>query len=242
LQLDNSGKDNKNQFVMAFSSELVMRGIFETVQMSFLMVGHTHEDVDALFSKVAMGVRHKNIATLLGLMAEVWKCEKSRHPVPRLIQEVAAYKDYLKQFQVKEVEGQSKPCAFLFSMKDNVPIYQYKSHVKDPWMPIGGRVIWGTSVETNEIIFPCGEPLAKLIPEIHGKAADVIKFLKGYIKYLMSFCEDKTSEIYSLKFPLVQYWEKVAEILSKDLRMFGESQTESLKFGFWPRTNHSTCR
>jgi len=31
LQLDNSGKDNKNQFVMAFSSNLVLCGIFETV-------------------------------------------------------------------------------------------------------------------------------------------------------------------------------------------------------------------
>lgn len=52
LQMDNSMKDNKNQIVMAFCSDLVTRGVFETMVMSFLMVGHTHEDVDA-FSKVA---------------------------------------------------------------------------------------------------------------------------------------------------------------------------------------------
>ncbi|KAL3701092.1 hypothetical protein R1sor_019114 [Riccia sorocarpa] len=51
IQLDNSGKDNKNWVMMAFFSELVIRGVFKTVFMSFLIVGHTHEDVDAFFSK-----------------------------------------------------------------------------------------------------------------------------------------------------------------------------------------------
>lgn len=53
LQLDNSGKDNKNQMVMAFYRELVSRGVFEKIQMSFLMVGHTHQDIDALFYRVS---------------------------------------------------------------------------------------------------------------------------------------------------------------------------------------------
>ncbi|KAL3677142.1 hypothetical protein R1sor_027090 [Riccia sorocarpa] len=51
IQLDNSGKDNKNWVMMTFFSELVIRGVFKTVFMSFLIVGHTHEDVDAFFSK-----------------------------------------------------------------------------------------------------------------------------------------------------------------------------------------------
>ncbi|KAL3684435.1 hypothetical protein R1sor_002457 [Riccia sorocarpa] len=51
LQMDNSAKDNKNIHVLAFCSELVIRGVFETVEVNFLMVGHTHEDVDALFLK-----------------------------------------------------------------------------------------------------------------------------------------------------------------------------------------------
>ncbi|KAL3698645.1 hypothetical protein R1sor_012721 [Riccia sorocarpa] len=49
--MDNSAKDNKNIHVHAFCSELVKLGIFETVEVNFLMVGHTHEDIDALFSK-----------------------------------------------------------------------------------------------------------------------------------------------------------------------------------------------
>ncbi len=54
LQLDNSWKDNKNQTVIALCSQLVGRGVFQTITLSFLMVGHTHEDVDALFSRVGV--------------------------------------------------------------------------------------------------------------------------------------------------------------------------------------------
>jgi hypothetical protein len=41
LQLDNSAKDNKNRFVMAFCSLLIARGIFKEVTVGFLVVRHT---------------------------------------------------------------------------------------------------------------------------------------------------------------------------------------------------------
>ncbi|KAL3686031.1 hypothetical protein R1sor_004053 [Riccia sorocarpa] len=52
IQLDNFAKDNKNWTLMAFCSELVARGCCKTITMFFFVVGHTHEDVDAFFSKV----------------------------------------------------------------------------------------------------------------------------------------------------------------------------------------------
>ncbi|KAL3678871.1 hypothetical protein R1sor_021827 [Riccia sorocarpa] len=61
IQLDNFGKDNKNWPMMASSSELVARGCCKTVTMSFLMVGHTHEDIDVFFSKVNVAQGGKNI-------------------------------------------------------------------------------------------------------------------------------------------------------------------------------------
>ena len=41
LQMDNSAKDNKNQTMIAFASELIKRRIFETVTLCFLMVCYT---------------------------------------------------------------------------------------------------------------------------------------------------------------------------------------------------------
>ncbi|KAL3699729.1 hypothetical protein R1sor_017751 [Riccia sorocarpa] len=73
IQLDNSAKDNKNWAVMAFCSELVAKGCCKTITMSFLVVGHTHEDVDAFFSEVNAAQAGKNIessSTLFGSSAQ----------------------------------------------------------------------------------------------------------------------------------------------------------------------------
>ncbi|KAL3678302.1 hypothetical protein R1sor_021258 [Riccia sorocarpa] len=58
------------------------------------MVGHTHEDVDALFSKVSAQTINKDVLTLPALLAEIWDSEMM-HPVPLLLEEVADYKSYV---------------------------------------------------------------------------------------------------------------------------------------------------
>ena len=57
LQLDNTTKQNKGRFVLAFLAILVEHGIFERVYVCFLPVGHTHEDIDQMFSRIAMALR-----------------------------------------------------------------------------------------------------------------------------------------------------------------------------------------
>ena len=52
LQIDNCG-ENKNKVMFSFLTDLVRRGIFSKVKAGFLMVGHTHEDIDQLFSTIA---------------------------------------------------------------------------------------------------------------------------------------------------------------------------------------------
>ncbi|KAL3701986.1 hypothetical protein R1sor_020008 [Riccia sorocarpa] len=72
IQLDNSAKDNKNWTVMAFYSELVARGCCKTITMSFLVVGHTHEDVDAFFSKVNAAQARKSIESLPHFLEDIY--------------------------------------------------------------------------------------------------------------------------------------------------------------------------
>ncbi|GBG64104.1 hypothetical protein CBR_g40552 [Chara braunii] len=50
LTLDNTSKENKNNFVLAYLVFLVKMRVFSKVQLNFLLVGHTHEDIDQMFN------------------------------------------------------------------------------------------------------------------------------------------------------------------------------------------------
>ena len=68
LQLDNCSSENNNRYVFSFLSLLVVKGIFKQVYVGFLMVGHTHEDVDAMFSKFSESMGVKDSYTLPRMM------------------------------------------------------------------------------------------------------------------------------------------------------------------------------
>jgi hypothetical protein len=52
VQADNTVAQTKNSFVSSFLSYVVGQSKFSTATMNFLMVGHTHEDVDQMFGLV----------------------------------------------------------------------------------------------------------------------------------------------------------------------------------------------
>ena len=51
--MDNCARENKNKYVMAYLSYLVQVGVFKKITMSYLPVGHTHADIDALFGNLS---------------------------------------------------------------------------------------------------------------------------------------------------------------------------------------------
>lgn len=57
LQMDNCSGENKNVHVAKFASMLVDRNMFRSVTTSYLQVGHTHEDIDFLFSVMSTAIR-----------------------------------------------------------------------------------------------------------------------------------------------------------------------------------------
>ena len=60
MQLDNTTKQNKGRFLAAFAESLVEGGVFKRVYFSFLPVGHTHEDIDQVFSRFSIRLRREN--------------------------------------------------------------------------------------------------------------------------------------------------------------------------------------
>jgi len=53
LQMDNCVGDNKNKTVLGMCYHLVNEGVFDKIKVSFLPVGHTHEDIDQMFSIIS---------------------------------------------------------------------------------------------------------------------------------------------------------------------------------------------
>ena len=61
LQLDNTSKDNKSRFVVAYLYMLVSCGCFDEIEVFFFEVGHTHCDADQLFSRTSIFLCDKDI-------------------------------------------------------------------------------------------------------------------------------------------------------------------------------------
>jgi len=49
-QLDNTVSENKNNYLMGILAAMVARGTMRTVTLCFMMVGHTHVQIDQVFS------------------------------------------------------------------------------------------------------------------------------------------------------------------------------------------------
>lgn len=69
IQLDNCTKENKNRYFFSFLEFLILAEVFDEVEVGFLPVGHTHEDIDQAFSCTADQLR-SNDAITLGEMHE----------------------------------------------------------------------------------------------------------------------------------------------------------------------------
>jgi hypothetical protein len=100
VQLDNTTKQNKGRFLMAYLAFLVQMGVIKQAYCNFLPVGHTHEDIDQFFSRVSVFCRHHNapdVETLLWCIRSSFK-KRGRHPIVAAWDTVANISEYLARF------------------------------------------------------------------------------------------------------------------------------------------------
>ncbi|KAL3690578.1 hypothetical protein R1sor_016887 [Riccia sorocarpa] len=229
IQLDNSAKDNKNWTVMAFCSELVAKGCCKTITMSFLVVGHTHEDVDAFFSKVNAAQAGKSIESLPHFLKVVHNAQSSK-AYPRLIHEVANYKRHVVDYVVK-IEGQSAPVAFKFWMRDNILVYQVKETYGGKWVPEHGRTLWKrqdpeSPTNFNVQLPPDQNPKLNEMIAPYAKKVEVSGFIRNYIKHKeeLQAGTDPSTYVFAEDQCLIQYW----KIQARDEIFIGEATARSL--------------
>ena len=134
LQLENSAKDNKNRYVMALCSLLTANGIFKEVTVGFLIVGHTHEDIDAHFSYLSKLFKMKNTNILADFMKAFIDSEKTIAFIPELVQEISDFKKFLHGYQhdgANKLIGLGEMHLFMFYVEEKCndmgwPVMRYK--------------------------------------------------------------------------------------------------------------------
>lgn len=81
LQLDNTSRENKNKYVLAYLNMLVETGVFKKIKLGFLLVGHTHDQIDQMFSKFSKKLKFKNAYTLPKMISYI---KTAYNPVPEV--------------------------------------------------------------------------------------------------------------------------------------------------------------
>ena len=238
IQMDNSWRENKNRYVFCFWSLLVARRIVKEVVVSFMIVGHTHDDIDASFGRWSMELREKDHPTLPLLMQSYMNMEAVPF-IPHLIEEVADFKSYIKPYigiNKKQLVGHSKGRQYKFFMDDNGwPIMQYKLACTNlAWLPTEGVKLWKEDAE-HKPIFPRGDPLP-VKPKKMTNEAEILRGLEGYIQHWMDKSkEDGTLEYKAQMSYLVTYWTDVRNAMRDGVEQ-RTSHANELMQGFWPRT------
>ena len=236
VQMDNATGNNKNRYIYAFWSLLVAKWIFHKVYVNFMIVGHTHDDIDALFGRWSMLLKKENFPTIPALMKSFMDVE-SIPTILHLIEEVPDFKSFIDGAILDKDEalvGHTKPQQVKFYMDvARCPRMKYKLFCTDmEWLGEEGAgiKIWKEDAEGHSL-WPRGEPL--LVPERRMRGVeDIEKGIAGYVKYWRDFCNFDVTRKYRRRYEhLVQYWHDVKEALHEPI-----TPSNDLKEGFWPTT------
>jgi hypothetical protein len=112
----NAAGDSKNRFVFCFWSLLGTKGIFREVYVNFMLVGQTHDDIDAILGRWNMCLRKENLPTIPLLMKSFMEVE-SIPTIPHLVEEVPDFKGFIVRYIAdgdEALEGHIKAQQFKF--------------------------------------------------------------------------------------------------------------------------------
>ena len=236
VQMDNATCDNKNRYVFCFWSLLFAKKIFREVYVNFMIVDHTHDDIDALFERWSMALKKESFPTVPLLMKSFMDVE-SISTIPHLIEEVADFKGFIggKLNDGNDIlVGHTKPQQVkLYLDSTRCPVMMYKMLCTDAnWLGENGRGIklWKEDAEGHSL-WPRGSPLH--VPQnAMNDVQNIVKGISRFIKYWEKLCNaDVTGESQWRYEHLVHYWRDVKIALEEPL-----PNPIVLKDGFWPTT------
>jgi len=103
INFDNCG-ENKNQFMFAYTSLLVELCLFDTIEINFLMVGHTHCSVDRMFGTFSETINKSYfIASPIALRQLLINCLPNKIVCNKEIMSVYDWKKLLQPYINKAI-------------------------------------------------------------------------------------------------------------------------------------------
>ena len=130
VQLDNTARENKNSTVFGYLSMLVDQGVFTKIKVNFLLVGHTHDHIDQMFSTFSRQLSRYNAFTLPHLVTIICEAYTPRPTVVHLTQ-IYDFKRYISH----DPKSQDKVLAqlnnisfnhvFLLKKMDQMALHSY---------------------------------------------------------------------------------------------------------------------
>lgn len=164
LQLDNC-RVNKNRWVITLLAVLVEADIFERVSMNFLLVGHTHCDIDQVFSVIARALRNTSTVSTLddlhGVITSSRQGQNAFH-VEHLL-DICDWKPWLNSVMVK-MRNHSVPRSFLvrkLNGETRLWVAATMQHATDTYEPEGGLSVLRPNLQLSQIAPPS---LLRLVP------------------------------------------------------------------------------
>ena len=149
LQLDNTTKQNKGRYLFAFLALLVHCCVFDKICVSFLPVGHTHEDIDQIFSRFSTWLRSHNALSRYDMAEQMRRAYtyNDSAPLVEVLDTVAGMSEFLERGTgISLPECMDHRHFRIRRNKDNKTIIQARSspvvsHVWEPWQGLRGNTL-----------------------------------------------------------------------------------------------------
>jgi hypothetical protein len=155
IQADNTTRENKNIYMFALCIVLVVLGYFQEVQLCFLIVGHTHEDIDQRFSIISNTLKKTKIDSLKELIQLVEKETSYTEAFVNAwhLENVRDWKSFITRHLLiggDTLTGITFPHHMRFYVENGMPRVQHKHFSKDAWEPAEGHLCLTSLPNTME--------------------------------------------------------------------------------------------
>ena len=207
--------------------------------MNYMLVGHTHDDIDALFGQWSMKLRKDDYPTIPFLIKSFMDAE-FEPVIPHFIEEVPDFKGFVDGHipsRDEALEGHTNAQQFKFYKHANTwPLIQYKRLCTDSqWLPKenGGIKLW-TKLSDGRPSLPLGASYA--LPTQSMKNKDkIIRGIGGFINHWDTMANDNLSGEYRRRIEgISRYWKGLHQALSEDIIL-----PSTLRDRFWPQSQFS---